>query len=738
MGSKGNEFKVGAMFLIGITLLVLIISLINRYGQERGKYAFQIRFNQAQGILVGAQVRVSGISVGRVTECMVEQKSNLALVKVIVPTYVKLGKNYHYAVNMGALVGERYIEIIPAATMTDADIVKPDDIVNGYSPPVMDDLLVATGQLLSKLNETTTNLNSIIGDKSLQKSLKLAIHDLQQTANASAAFTREMQYILARNGGAIEATLRNLESTTETASGFARDARELVAVHKNDIAEMMKNLKRTTGDAAEFASVLTQFMKDNREQFQESVINLRTTTSSASEFAKGLNEVLNKNSADLTETIGNLKKTTAASAELAGGLNVILKDHREDLTSVMKDIKTSASNASEFTSSLNKMIKDNQGDLSASITELRETTKSASEFAKGLNKILADNQSDIQGMITGIKKTTENSASLVANLDSIVKKQGPSLDAIITDLVVISADMRKLSDSITPQLVNSKIIPNLDEATKNVVILSKRLDNAAASIESLAADKEIQQSLRDSVGNVKKAGDDLQKMMAEARNAMSVLPEVATSIKDISENVKAATADIKSASNDLPGISKPFKAVAAESANNMLEISRSLKLASSDVTIAARQLAKMGTFFDQLRIEPEGRLYRMRNALSSSSRNRADLGVKMYSQDLMLYTQINDVGQNNRLTFEFGNKLNSHSWLRYGLVEGKFGAGMEYNPSKNTRISFDAYDPANIRGKATLDLRMKPFADQWWLSVGAFDIGDNKKRNYGVGFTYRP
>jgi ABC-type transporter Mla subunit MlaD len=736
MGNKGNEFKVGAMFIAGIALLVLIISTINRYGQEKGKYAFEIRFTQAQGILVGAQVRVSGITVGRVLSMRVDPDTNLALVKVIIPTNVILGKNYHYAVNMGALVGERYVEIIPTAKIDKE--VEPNDIVNGYSPPVMDDLLVATGQLLTKLNETTTNLNVIIGDKSLQKSLKLTIHDLQQTANASAAFTQEMQRILARNGGAIEASLRNLESTTETASGFAKDARELVTSHKGDIAEMIANLKRTTGDAADFAGLLTQFMKDNREQFQEAVVDLRKTTLSAAEFSKGLNDVLNRNSNDLTETIGNLKKTTVASAELAGGLNSLLKEHREDMGSLMKDIRTSASNASEFTSTLNKMIKDNQNDLSASITDLRVTTKSAAEFANGLNKILTDNQSDIQGMISGIKKTTENSASLVANLDTIVKKQGPSLDAIISDMVVISSDMRKLSESITPQLTNSKIIPNLDEATKNVVLLSKRLDNAAASIESLAADKDIQQSLRDSVGNVKKAGDDLQKMMAEARTSMSILPEVATNIKDISANMKIASADIKSASNDLPGISQPFKAVAAESANNMLDISRSLKLASSDVTIAARQLARMGTFFEQLHIEPEGRLYRLKYALSSTSKNRADLGLKMYSQNLMLYTQINDVGQNNRLTFEFGNKLSSHSWLRYGLVEGKFGAGMEYNPSNNTRLAFDAYDPANIRGRATLDIRLKPFANQWWLTVGAFDIGDVNKRNYGAGLTYRP
>ncbi len=736
MGSKGNEFKVGAVFLIGIALLVLIISMINRYGQERGKYGFTIRFNQAQGVLIGAQVRVSGISVGRVTNVGVEPTSNLALVYVNVPDYLKLGKNYHYAVNMGALVGERYIEIIPAKKIK--GIVQSGDVVTGYSPPDMDDILIGTDALLSKLNDTTTNLNAIISDKSLQKSIKLAVHDLQKTATASASFTRNIQHILARNSGAIEATLQNLESTTAAASGFIKDAQELVAVHKGDIAEMMDNLKRTTGDAAEFASFLTAFMKDNREQFQESVLNLRATTTSAAEFSKGLNDVLNKNATDLTETIGNLKKTTAASAEIAGGLNTMMKDHSGDLSVLMKDIKSSASNASEFTASLNKMIKDSQSDLTASITELRSTTKSASEFAAGLNKILADNQADIQGVITGIKKTTENSASLVANLDTIVKKQGPSLDAIISDLVVISSDMRKLSDSITPQLTNSKIIPNLDEATRNVVILSKRLDNAAASIESLAADKDIQQSLRDSVGNVKKAGDDLQKIMADARIAVSVFPEIATSIKEISENVKSATTDIKSASKDLPGITKPYKDVAVESANNMLEISRSLKLASNDITIAARQLTQFGTFFNQLRVEPEGRLFRTKYALSSSSRNRADLGVKMSYGNMMLYTQINDVGQDNSLTFEFGNKLNEHTWLRYGLVKDKFGAGMEYNPTKNTKLTFDVYDPANLRGRAYFDVRLKPLADQWWLSVGAFDLGDNKKHNYGAGITFRP
>ncbi len=63
---------------------------------------------------------------------------------------------------------------------------------------------------------------------------------------------------------------------------------------------------------------------------------------------------------------------------------------------------------------------------------------------------------------------------------------------------------------------------------------------------------------------------------------------------------------------------------------------------------------------------------------------------------------------------------------------------MEYNFTDNTRLSFDLYDPANIRGRAALDFRLKPFANQWWLTVGAFDIGDKTNSNYGAGITYRP
>lgn len=139
--SKARDTVTGAVvLLVGAVLFGLIYSkedLLARDASASG-YLLRARFSKADGIGVGSDVRVSGISVGKVVEQHLGPDFR-AVTTLLIEPEVSLTADTAAAIHTDGLLGAKYIELKPGG---DDVMLKPgQDIIYTQDAMVLEDLM---------------------------------------------------------------------------------------------------------------------------------------------------------------------------------------------------------------------------------------------------------------------------------------------------------------------------------------------------------------------------------------------------------------------------------------------------------------------------------------------------------------------------------------------------------------------------------------------------------------------
>jgi len=114
--SKALELKVGIFIFIGFVILAWFVLLIGGSKLMRVGYNIKVVFGFANGIKVGAPVRVAGVDKGEVKEIRLTYDSK-GRSKVIIKAYMDadtvIPRDSRAWVNTLGLLGEKYMEVIP-------------------------------------------------------------------------------------------------------------------------------------------------------------------------------------------------------------------------------------------------------------------------------------------------------------------------------------------------------------------------------------------------------------------------------------------------------------------------------------------------------------------------------------------------------------------------------------------------------------------------------------------------
>jgi hypothetical protein len=289
----------------------------------------------------------------------------------------------------------------------------------------------------------------------------------------------------------------------------------------------------------------------------------------------------------------------------------------------------------------------------------------------------------------------------------------------VADLQGMAADLRRVSDTLSPQLEDTKIFSNLEMASQNAVLITRRLEGMSRTVDILLNDKTISGNLRESVIHLKRASADLEAVMADARDAVAVFPET--------------TANLQKASADLPAITGAVRKITPETTENILAISRNLRKTSETIGGVAERVSTISGIAGGLGVQPEARIM----ALSSGKQNsRSDLNLDFRGPSTMFRLGVSDIGRTSGVNAQVGNRIDPNLWLRYGIVQSRFGAGVDYQPTSSLRLTGEVFDPERLRANALLDYRLRPLGDDWWLTTGWYNLFDRSQ--FGVGVTYRP
>lgn len=272
-----NNVKLGSFVLAGLICLVLLLYMIGKNRNLFGNnYVLKTRFENVQGLIVGNNVRFSGIQAGTVKSIKILNDTVIEVTMIIEKKMQSIiRKNAITSIGTEGVVGNKVVNIVPARQP--GALAEEDDIL--ISKKTID-----TDEILNTLSQTTNDVSVIAAN------LKITV----QRINSSSALWNLL------NDQSIPEGLRNSVTNIRLATGKA--------------GTMVDNLNTIVMDVKNGKGSVGAILKD-------------------SSFAKNLNEAILKikNVGDETDSIaGEINKlVTGIRQDVnngSGAVNALLKD----------------------------------------------------------------------------------------------------------------------------------------------------------------------------------------------------------------------------------------------------------------------------------------------------------------------------------------------------------------------------------------------------------------------------
>ncbi|MFZ2283847.1 MAG: MlaD family protein [Lutibacter sp.] len=200
--SNTQKFNLGLFIFITTIIFVIALYLIgNKQNLFGNTFRVSAVFNNVNGLILGNNVRYSGINIGTVKNIVMLNDSTICVDMAIEDKMLQhMKKNAIAAVGSDGLVGSMVINIVPGKEVSEA--LKPGDTIQSYNKTSTTDMLETlnttndnaaklTSDLL-KITETIKQGKGTIGmlieDAEMASSVKQTVVNLR-TASASASAT---------------------------------------------------------------------------------------------------------------------------------------------------------------------------------------------------------------------------------------------------------------------------------------------------------------------------------------------------------------------------------------------------------------------------------------------------------------------------------------------------------------------------------------------------------------------
>jgi len=252
MEYRRTEIRAGAFLLISFAILVaMVFAVSDIQSLFKKKKEVKVLFLFSDGIEKNAQVRLSGIKVGKVVDIRVapELSGKIELtLSIFSDTVVK--EDTKAAIKTLGLVGGKYVELTGGTAK--APLLETGGMIIGEESFKLEDLTKAALDVVDKLKNVATNLDRMLGDPALAKSLKTTIRNLQEVSANIQTMTSNKDEV-AQTLKDLPELLKKIDESANNLKALTEKSDKLVGDNKRNIDEMVehfrdmgKNLKDTS------------------------------------------------------------------------------------------------------------------------------------------------------------------------------------------------------------------------------------------------------------------------------------------------------------------------------------------------------------------------------------------------------------------------------------------------------------------------------------------------------------
>ena len=237
MEERSMEIKVGILVIVSLALFAGFMVALGDFQTTPG-IALRADFPASAGLKVGAGVKITGFTVGEVTDVQFwggrldEENGKRVQVRVeleINPAYFEtIAEDARAYITTRGILGEKYVEISPGTV--DAPRVQPGAVMDGVEPLRLEivarDLSVTLSEVSRMLQENRRTIAEIL----------MRMNDT----------VKHVDDIVLGNADRIEATLSALESSVSRADALLESAQKGLG-DGQDLRSTLENARRLTG-----------------------------------------------------------------------------------------------------------------------------------------------------------------------------------------------------------------------------------------------------------------------------------------------------------------------------------------------------------------------------------------------------------------------------------------------------------------------------------------------------------
>lgn len=186
---KANlEVKVGIFVIIGLILLSMMIFSIGGFYNVKPGYNIKVIFSFANGVEVGAPVRLAGVEIGEIKNIRIfydeeKQKTQVELL-AWVERGVPINNDAKANINTLGLLGEKYLEIFPGTP--EAPVLHENDELIGHDP-------ISTEELASKVDKIIEAISEIVSDPQNKENLSQILANFKEASLSFKEFSQDIR-----------------------------------------------------------------------------------------------------------------------------------------------------------------------------------------------------------------------------------------------------------------------------------------------------------------------------------------------------------------------------------------------------------------------------------------------------------------------------------------------------------------------------------------------------------------
>ncbi|MEN3000411.1 MAG: MlaD family protein [Armatimonadota bacterium] len=313
---RADLARVGAILLIGITLLITGLRFLQVRFSDRGHYPLYVLFSDARNVSIGASVLMAGVPIGFVREAKLVGTPPVAELTLAIREEVKIPRGSTFRLVGGALLPtETRVEILPPSQVTDH--FQPNERIRGENlldfNAALNRLTPEAEQTLNELQRTLAAARALLEDKPLRQSLLDTLDAVERATEQTTRLLAQAERLVGENRDTVRQLLTQAAQATRELKLALQNANRLL-----QDPQMREDLQATLASAraaAERTEATLQEVNNLisdpqlQEDIRQTAHNVRTLSERANTLADKTETVLD----NATELTRNLNETVNES-----------------------------------------------------------------------------------------------------------------------------------------------------------------------------------------------------------------------------------------------------------------------------------------------------------------------------------------------------------------------------------------------------------------------------------------